>query len=61
MNLNDLKQAALLNDNDKPVVNVGDASNFLHAMKTSYMPVGHSAQAAAKNRRLYFALDDHFG
>jgi hypothetical protein len=25
------------------------------------MPVGHSAQAATRNRRLYFAMDDHFG
>ena len=59
--LNDLKQAALLKDNDKPAVGVGDAADFLHSVKKSCMPVGHSAQAAARNRRLYFAMDDHFG
>jgi hypothetical protein len=59
--LNDLKQAALLKDNDKPVVDVRDAADFLHSVKTSCMPVGHSAQAATRNRRLYFAIDDHFG
>eukprot|EP00984_Skeletonema_dohrnii_P026661 scaffold16025_cov66-Skeletonema_dohrnii-CCMP3373.AAC.1 len=39
----------------------GTAAEYIKTIKASCEPIGHSAEAAKKNRRRHFGLCDYFG
>jgi hypothetical protein len=55
----ELQEAAPMQDSGEHVH--GRAGEFLKVVSTSCKPVGHSTEAAACNRKQYFAFMDHFG
>ncbi|KAL7432030.1 hypothetical protein ACHAXM_002882, partial [Skeletonema potamos] len=59
LDINDLNSAMMMIQTGQDPK--GTAAEYIKTIKASCEPIGHSAEAAKKNRRRHFALCDYFG